>query len=1127
MALTVEALRQQLNKKRDDTFAIPEELRGDFPAIKDLLEKIQLDDLLVKVKTADPQKLRLQGRVNLPGVEPQEVEVELLFKPTDGQQPTVSGMGARFTLRNWEFRDKDGNVAAALEALAGLELAGPQLRIAVGSAVELDGAGPSGKAARQLAVCGQLSVPSGEQPQKLELVLNVTDTGKGIEFRGGLKHAAGLPLTGLAAAVGIDLSALPAETVPKIKHLALTHVPGKATLLTTTVTSGTTTVPIVLGALPRAEAGGKAGKEKPKEKPKPIGIVLADVPLSAGIADLPLLQGKLPASANLTLDKLQIIGLTDKPTKAELKRAAEVIKAAFDKSVKTVPKVPAKPEPRLGPALALHVTVGGKKSDPILLRLPAKGGKKGGGKGASTGLLFGIEPPEPTGTELTPYADESTDDRPLLEINRTFGPLRIDRLTLALVKGGKGALAVRIDAALIASGIVMEAKGLGLCVSLDGTFATRPTLEGLGVAYSGGPVGVQGALISRKPQDGRRLQLDGLVAITTPSASIAAAGSYATMENGYTSLFVFGEIGGRLGGPPPFAVTGICAGFGYNSSVRAPQASEVPAFPFVEGLTGSKGIKGKSPTEALDKISGGDNPWVKPASGEIWLAAGLSFTSFEFINCTAVLLAQFGSDFSIALLGRAKAQFPKVGTAYAEIELGFRAAYQMSKGELMVAGELTKNCWVLTRECRLTRGAAFATWFPGSGHEGDFALTVGGYHPDFNVPAHYPRVPRLGFNWAVSSAVTIKGEVYYAITPAAGMLGGRLSLDFDSGGLHAWLDATLDALLQWAPFYFRARIKVTVGASYTVNLLLIRVRIKAEFRAHLEMWGPPTGGRIRLEVGPFSVTPGFGEDPPSKPASLKWEDFRTQLPAVPVTVNALSGLMGAGPAPAAGTYADPPVWRVGGDGFSFVTRTAVPATELRLTTSGDKELWSEKHANKLDIRPMRLTGGASVHTVKVTHEGRKFNHEGWKITTVTSQVPHALWGTPVDGEPGMDDLLLPDRFTGLKLEAPAPKRYGDTVNIPLSELKVTPLKGSRLPLAPHARPEGTKPERRPDSVGTIARTIAAELPQSRREILYHFMQGFGLAAEAKCDRLTRFAAQAVTGLCGEPMIAPASVDSTR
>ena len=53
--------------------------------------------------------------------------------------------------------------------------------------------------------------------------------------------------------------------------------------------------------------------------------------------------------------------------------------------------------------------------------------------------------------------------------------------------------------------------------------------------------------------------------------------------------------------------------------------------------------------------------------------------------------------------------------------------------------------------CHLTGGFAFYVWFGDNPHSGQFVLTLGGYHPDFSPPSYYPSVPRLGFNWPVSS----------------------------------------------------------------------------------------------------------------------------------------------------------------------------------------------------------------------------------------------------------------------------------------------------------------------------------------------------------------------------------------
>lgn len=65
-------------------------------------------------------------------------------------------------------------------------------------------------------------------------------------------------------------------------------------------------------------------------------------------------------------------------------------------------------------------------------------------------------------------------------------------------------------------------------------------------------------------------------------------------------------------------------------------------------------------------------------------------------------------------------------------------------------------------------------WFGNNANSGDFVVTLGGYHPSFNVPSHYPQVPRLSFfNSSITSELNIKGEMYFALTPRCIMAGGR------------------------------------------------------------------------------------------------------------------------------------------------------------------------------------------------------------------------------------------------------------------------------------------------------------------------------------------------------------------
>ena len=61
---------------------------------------------------------------------------------------------------------------------------------------------------------------------------------------------------------------------------------------------------------------------------------------------------------------------------------------------------------------------------------------------------------------------------------------------------------------------------------------------------------------------------------------------------------------------------------------------------------------------------------------------------------------------------------------------------------------MTSDSYVLAPDCRLTGGFALCFWFKPHPRAGDFVVSLGGYHPAFNAPPHYPAVPRLGVAWS-------------------------------------------------------------------------------------------------------------------------------------------------------------------------------------------------------------------------------------------------------------------------------------------------------------------------------------------------------------------------------------------
>ena len=801
-----------------------------------------------------------------------------------------------------------------------------------------------------------------------------------------------------------------------------------------------------------------------EEKSRPV-VASAMVPFGSKtrLSDLDLLRGQVPADCDLQV-KLQAVYASQDLKVARIK----ALNKALGTSAEALPDTA---DLAAGTTLVACVVIG-DKTHKMVVRKPAS-------------------------KKVRPAGDAPQGDEPAVQkVERALGALHLRQVEVRLAPASEGRaerLIVGLDAAFVAAGFKLEATGLGMEIELTRDPAVRVVLRGLGVTYSRDPLQVLGMLAARPPDGGYEFAYDGLIMVKAAKWGLMAVGSYARIKKtqqhpAYTSLFVFGASNGKIGGPPPVVFTGLALGFGYNSSLTLPTADKVAQFPFVRALrdmgelTGAEPDQPISPTKVLKKVTGGADAVVSPANGVLWLAAGVSASIAETVDVSGLLIVQAGArDFLVALLGTMSADFPTRSPgdeevpSVAHIELGFRALYEHAERRFALTAALGDKSWIFHEDCKLTGGAAVCVWFPGSVHEGDFVATVGGYHPAFTKPDHYPAVPRLGLNWSASSAVAVKGELYVAVTPEAGMVGGRLEVRYEAGGLRAWLVAYFNVIVWWAPLYFHADIGITVGASYTMDFWLFSKTVRVEIGATLQVWGPPAGGRAHLKVGPFSVTIGFGEDELPRAQPLNWKEFRSrQLPEAPITLSVLDGLLAD---PAMMKKAVPGNWIVSTDGFAFTTSTAIPATQLSYNSARqaleDKPQVSgvtRSRKKRLDVRPMRYTGGSSkgsaltVSVVRDAHGGPR-DAEGsadtkdWTVVPRYSAVPNALWGTVSDAPPRPEDVASSPTevyATGLEVRMPAPRLVGDKVDTSVDALQERPWAGRVNPLR-HAASQRTAP----------------------------------------------------------------------
>lgn len=604
-------------------------------------------------------------------------------------------------------------------------------------------------------------------------------------------------------------------------------------------------------------------------------------------------------------------------------------------------------------------------------------------------------------TTLPPASNDSTK---WINIDKTLGPLSLRKIGFQF-KDGKIWFLINLDFKLGGFDLSLQGFRLGFPPQLPPPVPNFG-LDGIGLSFQKGSVTVAGAFL-KAPNIPN--YYSGFALVKTAKLSINAFGGYGELPDGKgRSIFIFASLNMPLGGPPVFFVTGLSLGFGYNTAFRIPTVDEVSSLPLLNPAL----FEGKqSPTEALALL----NQFIYPEPDNLWFAVGVSFTSFKLIDSRALLVIDIAKE-QISILGLSALVLPKTGKAFIDVRLGLVVFYKIREGIFQARAKIQDGSYLLDPNCRVFGEFAFYSWFKGP-YKGDFVLTVGGYHPRFKKPAHYPDIERVGFHWQVSKQVQIGGEVYFALTPSAVMAGFRMSATYQSGALKAWFIALANFLLQWKPFHYDIEVAIKLGASYKF--------FKLEIGAELFVYGPPVGGYVKIDWFVISFTIHFGEKGESKPAVLDWQNFnegflpQPEAPEKPKQSTRRSKrLLAASPPPQDEIcranivnglirtieVGEKKIWVVRADELGLSTETAIPTFDLSF--NGEQAVPAEDlpPADPLGIRPMGLKHViASQHLVTLTFNG---THDGaddptspkrWRRTVASNNVPAALWGnTPVN-----------------------------------------------------------------------------------------------------------------------------------
>lgn len=498
-------------------------------------------------------------------------------------------------------------------------------------------------------------------------------------------------------------------------------------------------------------------------------------------------------------------------------------------------------------------------------------------------------------TFKTPPQAQATDDGvKWFQLNQKFGPVHLDR---AGFKFDNGEITALLDGGLTAMGLEVDLMGLSVTSKItdvkDGQFKPEFGLQGLGLSFSKGGVGFAGALLHLKVKQNDRTvdEYDGLATVDAEGLHLAAIGSLAKVDD-QTSLFLYAVLDYPLGGPPFFYVTGVAGGFGLNQKLTMPPVDRVKDFPLIKAAL-------QPPTMPTDPAAAGPfiteqmkslQAYLTPSIGQYFGCAGVRFKSFELLDSFVVVSVSFGREFELDLLGLSTlvvpSELPAGEPPLAQVSLQIVASFIPSEGVAIVQGRLTADSHILDPKCHLTGGFAFATWFGPNPNAGDFVVTLGGYHPDFQKPAHYPAVPRVGINWQITPQLSVTGGLYFALTPRALMAGGAmravfqtsLDLGIASVDVKAWFILGADFIVYWKPFHYSAHLYVDIGISVVIHFLGTH-EIDLDAAADLLVWGPPFGGHAHISFTIIGIRIGFdvnfGASPPAPPA-LEWDTTKPE-----------------------------------------------------------------------------------------------------------------------------------------------------------------------------------------------------------------------------------------------------------
>ncbi len=351
-------------------------------------------------------------------------------------------------------------------------------------------------------------------------------------------------------------------------------------------------------------------------------------------------------------------------------------------------------------------------------------------------------------------------------------------------------------------GVTLDGAGAWIGRWTDGVGGLLPP-QGIGLTLKAGPVSGGGFL-----KDMGQNEFGGALQLKILGIGAFAYGLYKTLPDGRVSFVAL--IGIRL--PLPGIQVGFgfaISGFGGLIGVNRRADTDLLRERLASGAAGDV-LFNDDPTANAPRLLGEMQRFFPEEPGVFLIGPTMQINWLSILKLDVGVFIELPGPRQIFIAGSARLVVGSEDFALVYLRLDFIGGIDSTKSLIYFDAALV-NSHVLGI-FRITGGVALRI---GYGAEGYFLFSVGGFHPDFRPSGmELPRVARVGVS-ASLGVVWLKMEMYLALTSNTFQLGTSTEAGIDLGPIeaHGWF--RFDALIQFKPFAFVARI----DAGFDVEVL--------------------------------------------------------------------------------------------------------------------------------------------------------------------------------------------------------------------------------------------------------------------------------------------------------------------